>query len=213
MMPTTPKTTTPDMRPFLISIAERARKIEDDARAERLEAERGLRVLAKGTRDVTKQAAAATDTPQTIGEKIEAVLRGPFAPHNIREIAAAIKEPASRVQSCLKKLRNAPCPTRSRDDAPDAKQIYNLGTDDDPFWIWVLGDETSPEELHEMVRKIISYRPMTFAELTLATGARRGRLSGRLVQMQRDGEKLVDKSKPEDGRIYRWFLQGGKKRR
>lgn len=211
MMTTTPKTTTPDLRSMLASIAERARREEAEARAQRLEAERALR-FARGTRDVTKQAEAAR-TPQTIGEKIEAVLRGPFAPHNIREIATSIGESTSRVQTCLKKLRNTPCPTRSRDDAPDAKQIYNLGSNDDPFWIWVIGDETSAEELHEMVRKLITYKPMTFAELTLATGARRGRLSGRLVQMQRDGEKLVDARKDKSERSpYEWHLRSRKRR-
>jgi len=103
----------------------------------------------------------------------------------------------------MKKLRNTPCPTRSREDADEAKQVYNLGTEDDPRWIWVIGDETPPEDLSVVVRKMISYRPLTFSQLTVATGARRGRLSGRLVQMQRDGEPLDKDINLPSSRTYR----------
>lgn len=213
MMTTSPKTQTPNLTKTLSAIVERAKKIEADAKAERLEAQRALRI-ARGTGDVREQAEAAVAastiakiaTKLSLADKIEAVLRGPFAPLGIRELAAAVEAPVGRVLNELKRLRTTACPTRSKEDAAEAKQIYNLGTEDDPRWIWVLGDETSPEELSAMVRKMISYRPLTFSQLTLATGARRGRLSGRLVQMQRDGEALDKDINLPNSRTYRWFI-------
>lgn len=162
--------------------------------------ERALR-LARGTRDGL---VPMTDTRA----KVERALRD-HAPRTLREIAAATHEPAGRVADVLRKMRGERCPTRSRDDAPEARQIYNAGTPDEPRWFWVIGDETSPEDLTTAVRRLIGPGPharaMTFSELTLATGARRGRLSGRLVQMQRDGEPLENVGDSE--RIYRWRLK------
>lgn len=216
MMTSTPKTTVAQLQKTLVSIVERSRKLEAEARAERLEAERALK-LARGTGDVRVAAEAAARaarvTPATapLAERLEAILRGPFAPLELRAIASAAAEPAARVLEQLKRWRKMPCPTRSTDDAPDAKQVYNMGTEDNPSWIWVIGDEAPADELRDMVKRLIRLKPMTFAELTLATGARRGRLSGQLVQLQRDGEKLEDLSE-RGSRTYRWFLRSGKKR-
>lgn len=193
----------------LTAIRDRAARMEADARAERIEADRAIRQLARGTREVAPVGDVAASVARagalTLAEKIEAVLRGPFAPLDIRAIAAAVDEPAARVAAHLKKLRAMLCPTRSLDDAADARQIYNLGSDDDPRWIWVVGDETSPEDLSNVVRKMLGLKPMTFAELTLATGARRGRLSGRLVQFGRDREHLENVEEPEV-RPARWYM-------
>lgn len=214
---TASRSTTKSLEETLVALRDRAVETEIAARAERVEAERALK-LARGTGDVHEKAAAAVRHARgapapSLAEKIEAVLRGPFAPLDLRAIAAAVQEPAGRVGAHLKKLREMPCPTRSRDDANDARQVYNLGTADDPRWIWVVGDETTPEELHAVVKKLVSSRPsgITFAELTAATGARRGRLSGRLVQLQRDGEPI--RNVGSDERTYRWFLAPKRKRR
>ncbi len=213
-----PKTPAAQLEKTLIAIADRARKLEAnataaarDARAERLEAERALK-LARGTGDVHVAAAAATRAARVtpaeapLAERLEAILRGPFAPLELRAIATAAGEPAAKILDQLKRWRKMPCPTRSRDDAADAKQVYNMGSEDAPSWIWVIGDEAPAEELREMVKRLLRLKPMTFAELTLATGARRGRLSGQLVQLQRDGEKLEDLSET-GSRVYRWFLR------
>ncbi len=217
MMTTKPKNVSPALARTLTAIRDRAARIEAEAKAERLEAERAIKQLARGTREVEPPAppVLTVPLPKTLGlaEKIEAMLRGPFAPLDIRALAAAVEEPVARVLAHLKKLRSMACPTRSREDADEARQIFNLGTDDDPRWIWVVGDETSPEDLHEMVRKLLSYKPLTFAELFLATGARRGRLSGRLVQFQRDEELLVDLNKNKEGRKALWSLGSAKRRR
>lgn len=224
MMTTTPKTPSAQLEKTLVAIADRARKVEAnatatarEARAERLEAERALK-LARGTGDVHVAAAAATRAARVtpaeapLATRLEAILRGPFAPLELRAIASAAGEPAARVLEQLKRWRKMPCPTRSTDDAPDAKQVYNMGSEDVPSWIWVIGDEAPAEELREMVRRLISIKPMTFAELTLATGARRGRLSGQLVQLQRDGAPLDTGINPPGARSYRWFLRPSKKR-
>lgn len=222
MMTSPPKTSANALQKTLTTIVERSRKIEEnataaarEARAERLEAERALK-LARGTGDVRIAAEAATRaarvTPAAapLSERLEAILRGPFAPLELRALASAAGEPAVRVLEQLKRWRKMSCPTRSTDDAADAKQVYNMGTEDNPSWIWVIGDATPAEELRDMVKRLLRLKPMTFAELTLATGARRGRLSGQLVQLQRDGEKLEDLSEP-GSRTYRWFLRSKKR--
>ncbi len=223
MMTTKPKTMPPALARTLTAIRDRAARMEIDAKAERLEAERALKQLARGTRDVAESSATPVQFPKALplAAKIEAMLRGPFAPLDIRALAAAVEEPVGRVVAHLKKLRSTACPTRAvdghlgcpvGDGAPDAKQIYNLGAEDDPRWIWVVGDETSPEELHLMVRKLLEHKPMTFPELRAATGARRGRLSGRLVQMGRDREPLADIS-GGGGRKALWHLEPSRRKR
>ena len=70
-------------------------------------------------------------------------------------------------------------------------------------WLWVIGDKTTTRELNDHVARLITYTPMTFAQLLAATGARRGRVSGALVEVQKtrsDWKNLGDE------RTYRWFL-------
>ncbi len=216
---------TQSLEQALTAIRDRAAHMEAEAKAERLEAERALK-LARGTSDVHEKAAnavriarvtpartkaptvaprkRATIAPRvepSLAEKVEAILRGPFAPLDLRAIASAANEPATRVLALLKKLRSTPAANRAPDT--DAKQVYNLGTEDEPRWIWAVGDDTSADELYETIRKLISIRPMTFAEIKAATGARGNRISGRLVRLQR---ALPVFNVGGDEQTFRWYL-------
>lgn len=82
-------------------------------------------------------------------------------------------------------------------------RVYNIGTRLDPRWQTVIGDEAPTAELRAIVVRMVRQRPWTFHELTEATGARRGRLSGVLVALQREGEPLVNLGTE---RRARWFL-------
>lgn len=196
-----------DIHALLQSAHDRAAKLEADARAERLELEKAIR-LARGTRQNVQPVAAVAD--QTLAEKLETVLRGPDAPVSLVEIARVTGEPAGKVSAELRRLRGLKCPTRSPDDAADARLVYNHGTDFEPRWAWVIGDQTTTAELSDAVERLITVRPYTFAELTLATGARRGRLSGVLVRFQREGRDIVNENGTD--RQYRWKMRAARRR-
>lgn len=204
MMTTPNKSRTFSAHDFQTAIAaaqERAARIEADAHAERLELDRLAKAIARGTGDLTEQASEVT---APLARRLETVLRGPRAPLSLVDLAAAVKEPAERVRKELRRMRSAFCATRSLEDAPDARQIHNHGTDADPRWQWVLGDQTPTDELVFAVETMLRRRAYTFAELTAATGARRGRLSGVIVKFQREGYPIIN-----DGgtpREYLWRL-------
>lgn len=185
-----------------------ALKLETDARAARLDLERAIK-LARGTRDI--RTADEKPAAQTLAEKIEAVLRGPQAPIALADLARLAGESGGKVHAELRRMRAQKCPTRSTEDAPDARLVYNHGTDYDPRWAWVIGDQTPTAELSAAVEKMITARPYTFAELTAATGARRGRLSGVLVKFQREGRDITNENGTD--RQYRWKMSPRRARR
>lgn len=193
-----------ELQELLATAYARVQKIEEDARAERLQLERAL-TLARGTRDVTAEARRLTPVMPAgeLAERVEIILRGPTAPISLVALAKTLNEPAERVRRELRKLSAAKCATRSA-DAPDARKIYNHGTNDAPIWQWVIGDETSAQELYAEVDRMISRRPYTHDELLAATGARRGRLSGATVKHQRTGEAIWNVG--GSPRQYRWYL-------
>lgn len=162
--------------------------------------------FARGTDTLARQAAiatAATDASLPLVERIQALLlgNGPLAPADIARIT---HEPLATVNHMLRRMRNTKCPTRSLDDADDARLIHNMGTETAPMYLWVLGDATPTEDLRVAVERLITSRPCTFSELYCATGARRGRLSGVLVDFQRDGRDITNRGGTD--RKYRWFM-------
>lgn len=199
------------MTPTALQVAlneahDRASRLEADAKSERLALEKLVK-LARGTGDsepLARSAAAAVTAASSLARRIEIALRGPKAPLSLIDLAALIAEPAERVAKELRKMRATLCPTRSQDDANDAKLVYNHGTEDMPLWQWVIGDETPTEELVFVVETLLRRRAYTFAELTLATGARRGRLSGVIVRFQRAGWPIFNDGGSE--REYRWRI-------
>lgn len=170
-----------ELQSTLTALRDHAVQIEQQARAERLAAERALR-LARGTRDVRTEAAAAVTgvRAETTTGKIEQALRGPDAPMTLDYLARYIDEPAGRVQNAMKRLRSA-------------GSVVNIGTNDRPQWFWRIGDEGPTPELFDAVERIIRVRPHTLQELQEATGARRNRISGVLVKLQVRGLPVVNR--------------------
>lgn len=176
-------------------------RIVDNARAERATLEEALRAAAgkvKGTRDVTAQARAAA----TIEARIEGMLRG-SAPLSPAELAGRLGEPEAKVDRALTKLAATPCASAA-DDSEGVMTVFNHGTDVAPRWGWVCGDAVDTETLYGEIESMVRRRPYTFAELRLATGARRGRVSGGLVQFTRSDLPVWTVSESE--RAYRWFI-------
>lgn len=176
--------------------AKRSAELEVEARKEREDLERALK-LARGTGDVREQAAAAVAMVKgngkgkvTLQTQIEQALRGEHAPMSMTALAKEIGVGVGKVAACMRELKRKGC-------------VYNLGTEDHPCWIWVVGDKTATRELNDHVARLITYTPMTFAQLLAATGARRGRVSGALVEVQKTRS---DWKNLGDDRTYRWFL-------
>lgn len=179
-------------------------KIVEDAQAERAKLEEALRMAGdkiRGTRDVTEQAEAVHTA--RLDHRVESTLRATTTPVTLVQLAKQLREPAARVQRVLKRLRETPCPTRSA-HTPDAKMIHNHGTADDPRWSWVLGDEVDAPTLYAAVEAMLRRRPYTFAELSAATGARRGRISGATVQFAREEAPIYTVG--GNDRKYLWYI-------
>lgn len=169
-------------------------KTEADAKKERETIEHAIR-LARGTGDVTAEAEAAKTKPtpnkmKSIENQIEQALRSEHAPMSIAALAKMIAAPVGKVAAAMRELKRA-------------NRVHNLGTEDHPCWIWIVGDNTPTRELNDHVARLISHQPLTFAQLMAATGARRGRLSGALVEVQKTREDWLNLG---DERTYRWFL-------
>lgn len=74
------------------------------------------------------------------------------------------------------------------------------------------GDGASTDVLYGEVYRLLREAPRSFAELMQLTGGRRGRVSGALVQLQREGKPLERLGTPEDptGRHRAlWRIPGG----
>lgn len=185
-------------------------------RASRLEAqlEQTTARMARGTADLTADVATAAtpapvsaprrarrsvSPPPVVETAAPAPARDPAAeletalrekPRSVAELARAVGQPAGHVSIAMRALKKA-------------GRVYNIGTSDAPRWTWVIGDETSQPELAAAVTALIRDRPMTFGELMAATGARRGRVSGVIVGLQRGGAGIENRGDP---RRARWFL-------
>lgn len=92
-------------------------------------------------------------------------------------------------------------------------KVYNIGTENHPRWCWVIGDKSSPAELNEQVYRLTSAAPLTFNQLLAATGARRGRVSGAIVHMQRDPKIAPRIENLGNGRVFVWFVRPDKSER
>jgi hypothetical protein len=198
-----------ETRRRLEQAAARLAGVEGEARDERLRIEQRLRDAGervKGTRDVGVEARRVTALAGgSLAVRIEVALRASEQPMSLVELAQAIGEPAARVHAALRRLRDAPCPTRSEEHAPDARCVHNHALPgEDPRWSWVVGDEVDTQALYAEIERMLRRRPYTFAELTAATGARRGRISGATVEFARGNTPIWTASDSE--RRYQWFI-------
>jgi hypothetical protein len=176
-----------EMTDRLTRAAERVARL--DAQIERSE-----KRLARGTEPTPMEAPAPRRAPrETVPppmpvDPLEIALAA--GPADVATLAKATATSPARVTAALARLRKA-------------NRVFNLGSDVAPRWMLVLGDDAPTPALYAAVETMLRERPMTFAELTAATGARRGRLSGVIVQMQRAGRKLANLGTE---RRARWML-------
>jgi hypothetical protein len=96
-----------------------------------------------------------------------------------KHLSKAAKIPLIKLEPLIKKLKT------------DGK-IFNMGFDDNPLWCWRVGD-AEPAVLRAMIKRLISERPMSLADLVKATGASNSRVSGQLVELQSE-HNIVDLS-------------------
>lgn len=196
-MPTTRNAITKqdDLQTLLTLAQERAAKAVADAQAAREDLERAVK-LARGTgNDLAAEAAKAVAAakPQTLKERMIATLLGADVPFTFGALCKAVDAKPGSVVNCMRELK--------REHA-----VYNLGTEDHPRWIGVIGDKTSTAELNAWVRRLVELAPLSFAQLLAATGARRGRVSGAIVQLQRNPQTRKLLQNLGDDRTYVWFL-------
>lgn len=163
--------------------------------------EQSTRRMARGSMDVSADAAEAAriveskapapvtlTAPLTTEERLEAALRGKIA--TLTDLGKSLRLPMKTLAGALEKLRKA-------------GRAANIGSEIEPRWTLIVGDECSADELRVAVSLLISDRPMTFKELLAWTGARRGRISGQIVDLQRTGRPVVNMGTE---RRARWFL-------
>lgn len=143
--------------------------------------------LARGTGDVTAQAAAAAAPELPLRERVEVLVRQ--RPHSVQEIARSLGEPAGPIGDAIKNMKS---------------NLYNAGSATDPQWFWIVGDDVPATELNAAVDALISTGPRTLVELMAATGARQGRVSGAIVQMRRRADSTRVVNLGNDARA-KWF--------
>lgn len=136
--------------------------------------------LARGTDDdISKQARAASAPEpkrETMTDAIERVLRHEAL--SIVEVADRIGSPAGPVAAAMRAFKAS-------------GRVYNLGSEERPRWIWVIGDSSTPEQLYATVELLVSIKPMPHEEIVAATGARPNRVNGVLVRL-RDAERVYN---------------------
>jgi|SRR6185312_5207663 len=142
------------------SLADLERRLKEQAAAvkEQVAAVKDLEEklrLARGTHNKLRAPA------QDLRGRIEELLSQ--RPRSQDEVATELSEPAGRVSEVFKELK---------------PRLKNLGTEDRPAWWLVPGNSVSTAELNEAVLALMSYRPVSFKELTDYTGAKSDRVAG-----------------------------------
>ena len=99
---------------------------------------------------------------------------------NNKTLAAELKMSEDKVKTLMQDLRAQ-------------GKVFNMGFDDDQRWVWRVGDDAPGPVLRAAIRQLITERPMTLRDLCNATGARRQKVSGHMIEIQRSDE-VVDLS-------------------
>jgi hypothetical protein len=122
--------------------------------------------------------------------KVEALLK--TGAMSLAELSVELGVPTGPVSKALGALRRK-------------GQVWNAGEEDRPRWRWVIGDDCSFPELVDEVRRLLTERPMTHADLKAATAANPNRLKGAVTQLQRNGVTVVNVS--DDPRRALWYVR------
>lgn len=70
---------------------------------------------------------------------------------------------------------------------------------------YFVGDDGPTEQLMQVVKEMLTQRPMRFVEILDATGARDNRIKGVIMRLQREGTRVVDVA-PEGAGKALWFI-------
>lgn len=152
-------------------------------------AERAARRLARGTEPpVAAPRARRPTAPPDLGAMLEAALRAKVA--SPEGVAEALGVPLEHVAIALRTLAKA-------------GRAVNVGTRAAPQWTLRLGDEGPTAELNDAVEALLRLRPMSRQELIDVLGARRTRVAGSVVHLQRSGRKIVHVGDANRGQ---WFI-------
>lgn len=151
------------------------------------EVERTERRLARGTADLSEASAAAEfATMPTIVTKrpalpnhtveLEAVLR--TMPLSVVDAADALGIPVAHAAIAMRALKAV-------------GKVYNVGTNDQPQWTWIIGGEASTTDLMVEVEKLLKLpRAWTLQELVAATGCGHNRISGVRMRLMKAGLRV-----------------------
>lgn len=147
-----------------------------------------LSIKARGTGDVTEQAARAKEAAvkeepaKTLAEQIQSLLQG--RPMSADEIARVLHVQIGKVLHEIKV-------------AKASKKIYNIGQPDHPRWFWRVGPHATSKDVKDAVAKLISDMPMSFAQICVATGIKGSLVQGALIELRRtkDVKNLGTKTK------------------
>jgi hypothetical protein len=162
-------------------LRDRAAHREAEAHADKLEAERLLR-LARSSTDLRAPAqqaratSAKTEARKSIplAQRVTDALTGPVAPMSTQTLASYLEIDERKLTPVLKSLRDD---ARAFDVSPVGARA--------PLWLGVIGDDAATPELYALIYRLLQIRPWAFSELMQVTGARRGRVSGAIVELQK----------------------------
>jgi hypothetical protein len=148
--------------------------------------------LARGTRELAP--IAATNGASSLQEQVVALLTAEAL--DAATVARRLGVPVGRVQPVMKVLR-------------DGLKIHNIGSEVEPRWQHVIGDDATTAELRALILRLISERPFTHRELVTVTGVTgdRGgnRVSGVLAKLREEfGERLWNFG---DGSVGNWCIK------
>lgn len=107
--------------------------------------------------------------PQELADRLAEILK--VSPQDVASAIRSTNAPAARVKACMDLMRAG-------------RKIHNIGSEVEPRWQHVIGDQGTPEELRACVQRLITLRPMTHRELVTFTGARENRISGALADLR-----------------------------
>lgn len=150
--------------------------------------------MARGTSDLTRQAkeaaAMVAEPPPEypLETKIENLIKKESL--SVRQISKTLATSQMEVDKALLTLRRG-------------RKVWNVGSTEFPLWTFRIGDRTSLPELVTLVRRLISERPMSTAELSKATGARVTRVDGAIITLRRAEPQIFNLG---SARSAKWFL-------
>ena len=192
----TPETILKAVETTIISVEKQSQEL--DSAIQDLKQLREQLQLARGTQDVTSEAAEikrGPGRPRKYPSLPDADLRTNIKlaltreSLSLQQIAKMMHESVGRVQGFMKSLRAEGL-------------IWNVGSAEHPQWTWKCGDVDTPA-LTETIRRLLTERPMSTKELTEATGARFTRVEGCVITLRRGAENVVNLGGP---RSAKWFI-------